>query len=330
MPNKTIQSIVKALNNDKCVLFLGPNISRDSEGDPVHHKFLREVANRYQDEVQYHEEEGFLFFKEPAAKSDVIYDMMDYYKNNEFSIELLKKIAHIPFHLIVSLTPDATATWVFKEYYDLEAEFVDFEKRTEKDCRVPSADHPVIYSLLGMAAKGNFILSQEDFYEYMKEVISNKRAIPVHVRSALTAARHFLFMGFGFQQWYVRLLMNVLDFHTIEVGKKRQVINFEDTSEGLYRELVERQFSLNFIDQNYDSFIDELLEESRAQGIARSLDSPCERWTGELEQKVNLLNQYQNKRLTENDPKEKMKIDQEISDLKPAIEELKAKIQTNC
>jgi hypothetical protein len=323
--NDAIQSITEALKREKCVLFLGPNVSRDNQNQVLHHQFLINIERKYTGEVKYNQEEGFLFFKESDAKNDVIYDMIDYYKNNVFSNTLFKKIAQIPFHMIVSLLPDTTITQVFEEYA-INYEFVDFEKRIEKECNPPTKNRPIIYNLLGMATKGNFILSQDDFYEYLKEIISNKKAISLPIRSAINEARCYIFIGFGYQKWYLRLLMNVLDFHIIEESKKRQFVNFNDTVD-MYRELVEKQFKLNFIDKKYEVFIDELFNACQEVKILREIMEPEERYRELLESNNDLLEKYQLKLVMISDPKERMRIEDEIEQLKNTIKKLEIKLQ---
>ena len=144
--DKEINSIVRSMQRDKCVLFLGQEISRNADNETLHDCFLQNMADEFSGEVEYDKKEGFLFYYEPDVKNDVIFEMMDYYEKNKSTKELLQTIVQLPFHLIISFTPDTTLVSVFEDSA-IDYEFLDFEKRKEKECGEPKKDHSVVYNL---------------------------------------------------------------------------------------------------------------------------------------------------------------------------------------
>lgn len=324
--DKDINSIVRAMQHDKCVLFLGQEIFQNDENQNLHTAFLHKMVDEFGDEIEYNAKDDFLFYHESDVKNDVIFELMEFYEKTKCRKDYFKQLVQLPFHLIISLSPDTTIADVFDDYA-IDVQFLDFEKRTEKECGEPSKENPVVYNLLGLGKKGNYILTQDDFYEYMKEVIANKRAIPTAIRSALNNARNYVFLGFNYDKWYMRLLMNVLDFHTIEPDKKRQVVS---QTEQTYSKLAEKQFHLSFIGNNYEKFFEQLISKATEKELCRKLLGKCQRLEIKIEKKQKLIDQYEDQLITEDDPQRKMKYEDELVKLKYEMKALKDEYKNEC
>jgi hypothetical protein len=313
----------RAIKNEGSVLFIGPDIEKDELGKPVLQELCKKIVNTYPGEITYDEKEGFLFFIEPEAKNDVIYDFKEYYEKHNFAQDVYALVAAIPFHLVISLTPDDSIHHAFVEN-GVAHDFVYFDSN-KAEIEKPTKDKPLIYSLFGLSTEGKYILSQEDYFNYIKAVLSDD-ILPTKMISALRAASNYIFVGFDFEKWYVRLLLMILNFHKDKESKTRHAVNSSDT-ESLYKELTEKQFNINFIKDKETDFFQSFYNKMKEDELLRDLKPKPERIKSELLEKEKLLSEYEELVNLSSDPKEVMRSEKAIELLKKEMEDLQNQLQ---
>lgn len=243
----------QALRRKGCVLFIGPEISVDSDGSSLHKNFYSELAEDF-DDIEYLEKEGFF---SPGADEAIKYDVMDYYekdfqKENKIGRKLLERLAQIPFELIISLCPDDTMHSIYDEY-SIPHHFLAFDG-TKHEIEAGEEDMPIIYNILGLAAKnGNYIFTHENFYQYLSKV--NGVSIPARVRDQVKEATHFLFLGFDLDKWYNRLLLFILDLKEKKSGDLRLIVGDKKMKDDVEK-FIERQFDITFVNNDYGKFVE--------------------------------------------------------------------------
>jgi hypothetical protein len=314
--------LIRAIRNEGTVLFVGPNVERDENGKPVFQQFCRKMVEEYKGEVNYDEKDGFLFFMEPEAKNDVNYSLKEYFEKNNFGIEIYSLIAAIPFHLIISLSPDDSIHQLFNEN-GVDHHFVSFES-TNSEVEKPTKEKPLIYNIFGLASDNRYILSQEDYYNHIMTIAGDK-GLPLKLRMALNSASNYIFIGFDFDKWYVRLLLMILNFHIDKEGKTRHAIQSEKT-ESLYMQLSEKQFNITFIENNEFDFIKSFHAKMQEEGLLRELKPKLTVLTENISEKQRLLAEYEDILILKDDPKIKMDAEKQIEILKKEIENLQKQL----
>ena len=69
------------------------------------------------------------------------------------------------------------------------------------------------------------VLTETDLIDYLVNIVSGNPKVPDRVRCILNNPRSsFLFLGFGFHNWYLRVLLQVLSVY----GHNDKPIAFED------------------------------------------------------------------------------------------------------
>lgn len=264
--------IVQSLRHQKCVLFIGPEISIDEQGNSLHHSYYSELAKMYKS-VEYPNQDGLF---SPGSDKKIEMDIMDYYgeddddfftKKNMIGRKLLKEVAKIPFNLIVSLCPDDTIHQIYEEY-DLDHTFLYYDD-TNQEVEKPNAENPVIYNILGNARKnGKFIFTHKALYEYL-----NKVSLPSNIKETIAEATHFLFIGFDFDKWYNRLLFFIIN---LKPGKDdedglRLIVGEKDIEEGV-ASFIEKQFTITSVKYQYEKFTKWLIQNAAKRKIVRDLN----------------------------------------------------------
>jgi len=263
--------LLKAIEYENCVLFLGPDISVDEKGESLHEYFFRSVSNPKR---KYIENEGFFM---PGSETRLINVSKDYYskefpQQNKTGANLLKKLAQIPFRLIVSLAPDDTMQRIFSEY-NMPHRALSYTGIKHEDTGETGQEGvenaTIIYNALGNAAEnGRYIFSHKQLNEYIKSDEDVKFPLDVEMKVKKDETTHYLFLGFDFNKWHIRLLMFELNLLP-EV--ESYAFDADKTGE-TNREFIKKQFNIDCIEANFSEFINTLLKKSKEVGLTRSLD----------------------------------------------------------
>jgi len=323
MENKfDIDNIIKALKHEDAVLFVGPDLATNVNGVSLYKTFCIDISNKNKDKITYDEKEGFFFFNDPLFKNEVKYLFKEYYDDVKLDNLLLQKIAEIPFHLIISLTPDDILHKVFTNF-NVEHEFAYYDGY-KSEPQKPTQQKPLIYNLLGLASDAKYILTEEDFYNYIEAVLS-KNLLPVKLRSALDKASNYIFVGFEFDKWYVRLLLLILSFHLNKDEKRSHAIKPENVK-FLFQKLIEKQFEITFVETGNSLFINDLHSKTVETKLNRKLISTMDLVKNEITEKTTLLNRYKEKLDLGGEPTDEIKWEKAIAQLETEIKDLKQKL----
>jgi len=259
--------LIQALRHKGCILFLGPEISIDAQGNSLHREFYKEIAEDF-DEIEFIENEGFF---SPESDEEILYDMLDFYskdfpKKNKIGRSLLEEFAQIPFDLIISLCPDDTMHRIYDDFA-INHNFLAYDG-TKQELNNTDDEIPVIYNILGNAASnGRYIFTHENFYQYL-----NKVAIPSEIKKKIQDATHFLFVGFDFDKWYNRLLLFILDLEQSKGGGNRLIVGNKKIKVDIEK-FIEKQFNITFINDEYKKFAEWLSLNAGEAEIARNLNA---------------------------------------------------------
>jgi len=258
--------LLDAIEFQGCVLFIGPEISVNSQGKSLHHEFYIDLSKGNRD-IEYLENEGYF---SPESDEIILYKVLKYYstefpKKNIAGRKILEQLAQVPFSLIISLCPDDTIHRVFTDY-ELNHRFLAYDD-TKPEVEPMSNENPVLYNILGNAAgNGKYIFTHKNFYDRIKNVY-----IPPEIKKKIKDASHYLFIGFDFNKWYNRLLLFILDFDPKKRGVYRMSIGNKDVNDDIER-FIEQQYNITFIDNDFNQFIEWLIQNVKNKGKLRKLN----------------------------------------------------------
>ncbi len=73
-------------------------------------------------------------------------------------------------------------------------------------------DHPVVYGLFGDLSKpSSLVLSETELLDFLITVVRGDSGLPDFIKAQLASPQTaFLFIGFGFQRWFARILLHVI------------------------------------------------------------------------------------------------------------------------
>ncbi len=262
--------ILEDIAEQKTVLLIGPDMIQH-DGKSVNHYLRETVVERYADDIAYYyERDGLFLFTSPEGKVRVARQVKRFYRSLQPEEAMLRCVAEIPFHLIVSVNPDTFLTESFYRY-GLKHRFHYFQHRdrandNEKIER-PHRAMPLIYNLFGSKDQDDsLILDYDDVYRMLQSMFGSS-SLPGKFLSSFRDARTYIFLGFQFDKWYSQLLLKFLteDATRDKFIAVRSVLNDADI-EGF----VMREFKVQFIADSFD-FFNALYEHCRAADLLRPL-----------------------------------------------------------
>lgn len=261
-----MMEILDALEEKKCVLILGnyafsrPTTSAE---DPETEIFLPELLMREQ-----HKWMG----KQPADNPSDFYTsaqaLVDRAGGQRMFMNLtrirlkdlaqrqldrFKKISEIPFDLVLSTYPFDLVHEVFEEnridhqyaYYSYQQESPPLSTFTK--------EYPLIYNLFGSVGhKDSMVISLDRLYQFIFGILG-VRQLPKLIQDKVQQASHLVFLGFSFDDWYMKLLLRVLKVHEKEISYAHP-----STPSGLgkqNRRFFESNFKVTFLDKKIDEFV---------------------------------------------------------------------------
>ncbi len=255
MDNRVLDMIIKRIEEEKCILFIGPEVFNQNE------KSLNEQLKIYLEETsggefKFYTDDEFFSFADEADKEYAYYDIQQFYEKLPV-LPLYQKIAALPFHLIVSVSPDVVLKKIFEEQnLDFTFDFYNKEKNPQPLGK-PTAQKPLIYNLFGsIENEGSLILTHNDLFDYLIAIFG-KHNLHQDLRDELQAARMILFLGFKFEKWYFKLLLRLLNFHK---GKLSHAALKDAKLLPQVRNFYSEEFKIKFLDNSGTEIIEALYE----------------------------------------------------------------------
>jgi len=254
--NKTITEISKVIEQGEAILVLGPDIMFNGEK-----MLLKEFSNFLNEQEVKHSfnDDEELFSSTSKFKGNVFRLLPDFFKTLECK-PIHKKIAEIPCHVIISLSPDLLLKQTFdKNHFDCDFNFY-FKEKSPVAVAKPTQDKPLLYNLLGIYSQSDsMVLCFNHLFDYLVSVLG-KNELPVNLRDELKAAQTIFFLGFKYDKWYFKLIMRLLNKdddvcrHASfkEVEKSKGIINFY-TDEFKFV-FIEELTGYEIVDQIHDYF----------------------------------------------------------------------------
>lgn len=240
LPPRELRDLVERIKRDNCVLVLGPRVAvraNDPSRIPLDELLARELLKNI-DLLENEASQSPLSLRRAAdiyiekkkknARVSLELDVQQFYAREAgATTDFHRDLAKLPFKLCISTLPDNLMLTAFKEVgKSPQKGHYHFRKGTSKPLFSPTSDKPLVYYLFGDDEEPtSLVLTEDDLIQFLIAMAKSTPKIPDQVRSILSPKdASFLFLGFGFQNWYLRVLLQVLNVY----GPAKKIIAFED------------------------------------------------------------------------------------------------------
>ncbi|MGH8769637.1 MAG: SIR2 family protein [Burkholderiales bacterium] len=208
------------------MLVLGPRIAirpNDPDRWPLDEHLAREILARvpgsesedgHSPASLRHAAESYLHFSKERETLEL--DVQEFYGRDALTTTTFhRNLAELPFRLCIIASPDSLMLRAFEEagkspqrgYYSVRPASIP-------RLVSPTFDKPLVYYLFGHYEDSrSLVLTEGDLIKFLVAVVRKDPPVPDQVRSLLNAPEaSFLFLGFGFHNWYLRVLLEVLEY----------------------------------------------------------------------------------------------------------------------
>ncbi len=214
--------LLYTLKQGNCILMLGPDASAetaDGRWRPLTEQLAQEVFDMLDPEIQQNIDKSnltqvlqYYYIKKKKsalhAKVHLFYEAKQQIEN-----ELYTYLAALPFHLIMTSTPDTLFYEALKNAQKApEIDRYNFRGENRNMVYEGTVQSPLVFHLYGILNEPeSLVLTEIDLIDFLAAVIAKNPSLPRNILSQLRGPnKSLLFLGFGFKHWYLRILLHVL------------------------------------------------------------------------------------------------------------------------
>ena len=193
------------------MLVLGPQVAvRTTDRRPLHELFAEELDAA--DPANVRAAVETYLAKRRQDRDEVAAIMRDVYESAEVT-ELHRDLAQLPFRVCINASWDHLMTTAFEQAGKAPVTaYYNYKPAPPQRLSAPTAERPLVYHLFGHHQDPlSLVLTEGDLIDYLVAFVKENPPLSDHVRAILDdPAASFLFLGFGFHQWYVRVLLHAM------------------------------------------------------------------------------------------------------------------------
>lgn len=279
------KSIARKVKGGSCVLFLGSGavMAKDEAGKfaPISDLCARYLANKYNLKLEPKDENtlsyvsSVLRVRNLSTDNVLQEDVAAFYADMSDKFELhpmLEKLTDLNFRIVINTAPDNFVTQLydqiaqpyFADFYNFYKPSSGFNFDFDKDRRL------VIYNLLGTYKKPeSLVLTYKHQLKYIKKIVGEQQneRLPDALTNAFKDYRHHLFLGFDFDEWALRLILDTLyknvrdNIQAYAYPSKTEVITGADT-----KVFFQGEFGMQFPAVDMETFVTNLIEQYNKLG----------------------------------------------------------------
>jgi hypothetical protein len=298
----TINNIVTEIQSGKCILIMGPEFyflnNNEEEEIECMNDYFNKVAIKPGDadntpKIKYLNEEGLFYCENDDQLPVILSNIRSFYGDLKPNL-LYEKIAQIPFPLYFSLSPDTVLEKTF-ENLALKRQFSYYmpgntaSVGSDQEKVVFSRSNPLIYNLMGKYdEKNSLVFSYETLFWFIANIFQKESATKTAIKESFSKASYFLFMGFRFDKWYLKLLFFLFkkvlqtpdDYKTV---KKIAYLFKKPGAKDNILSYYKSEFNFEFPAESQKEFLEKLWKNCSDRGILRKNDNTSSGEINEIE-----------------------------------------------
>lgn len=268
--------IIETIREEKCILFLGPELFTDSNGIQMEDRLIDFLNIEENPDIQsYYPQDNLFLFTSRGRKTKTYYKIKNFFQGEFTEAQtIFKKIAQIPFHFIIQATPDNVLSQVFNELDIKHKNYFYWKKKVpDPQFHAPSKKSPVIYKMLGsIDRQESMVLTHNDLFNYFESIFSGS-SMPEKFKRVVKEANNFIFLGIHFERWYMQLLLRILYIHN-DYDFVRYAAN--QTMNEEVKTFCFDQFKIEFVPKKIREFVDEMYDRCKEANLFREFEEESE------------------------------------------------------
>ena len=266
---------------EQTVFIIGPELIKDGnqsltriffeklmsqfQADSYNHDSNNELNQIYQSPTLTDQERLFLIAQLANFDRNSLIPLANGIYNSKKSNAQLDKLSQIPVPLYISSTNDTMLLNAFESNrIDHFHNYFVFTKNSKSENLWCSADKPLIYGIFGFILdSSSLILRYDDLFNYLLR-IDNR--IPTKLIQWCNSTKYYIFLGFNFKDWHLKVIMSLLELQGKSRGYSYQLDKLNSTDSLFYKEY----YKLVFVEDDSSNFIEELYSFCKEENLLRN------------------------------------------------------------
>jgi|GEM_PF-570385 len=274
------QTIARKVKEGGCVLFLGPGaiLVKDEAGlwQPLTDLCARFLAKKYKIELGQGESYDLTYvcsllrIKNLSTDSMLQDDVANFYKTQTEQAEfhpLLAQLTDLKFKIIINAAPDNIITRFYDEIARAyEADFYNYYKPAAGfGFNFEKTQKALVYNLFGFYDRSeSLVLTYKQQLAYIKKIVGEQQneRLPDALTNVFKDFRYHLFLGFDFEDWNLRLLLDTLYKNVRDnIQPYAYPVKGERETGADARVFFQGEFSMQFPSVDLETFVANLIEQ---------------------------------------------------------------------
>ncbi len=216
LSDKDWRRVIEAIKKGTCVLVIGPDVEFEHNGhgsSSIPQLLATKLAEPLlpNPSIVTNDLAHVAQMRYADDRIGLELDVDEFFKNLSIgNSRFHRDLAALPFSLCLSASPDNLMTNAFvAAKKSPSSDYYHFRRHRKFE---PPGPGPFVYHLFGaLEDLDSLVLTETDFLEFLVNVVRGTPQLPGYIEGQLADKKtSFLFLGFGFQRWYVRVLLHVL------------------------------------------------------------------------------------------------------------------------
>ena len=262
-----IKVLANSILRDRCVIMLGPGVAETGGGIPIQQALHTYFQQETHLQIDY-DLDGLISFNRGKSYKTFYYtELASFYERHAQPNEMQIQLAQLPCHLMISTSPDLRMKRAFNQY-KLDFQYYN-KKENPKDVLTPTKERPLVYNLFGSIEDENsLIVTTDDLFEFLFSILGGENRLPRELQNTLKKANVFLFLGFDFEKWYLKLLLRLFRLHQEPMPiSSRQ----DEDMQGQMKAFYVNNFEMQFLDLDAQTLIQSLHQHFEQEGKLRDI-----------------------------------------------------------
>ncbi|MCU0286237.1 MAG: TIR domain-containing protein [Acidobacteria bacterium] len=267
--------LVKAIRRGKCILMLGPETAvanLDGQYKPLSHSLadllLQGMEPRFKEQIDSSnlmEVSHYYCLQQNHDKNELQLKIRDFYTqySSELTSEFHRDLAALPFYLSIHTSPDEMFYSALKEQNKYpKIDWYNYQKKKSQMEFIGTPEEPMLFYLYGsIKDEESLVATENDLLDFLVSIVA-KNHLPDRLISELQAPeKSFLFLGFGFKYWYLRILLHILEIKN-KANRSFALEDFTPRSVAEFKSTVlffgEGPCRIHFFEKGFADFASEL------------------------------------------------------------------------
>ncbi|MCX6578671.1 MAG: TIR domain-containing protein [Candidatus Aminicenantes bacterium] len=264
--------LIHSIREKKCILMLGPDTSTELVGgqprqlsEILSNQLAQKLEPRIREAIDFSDfDQVARYYSKERGYYALEAAVCSFYSQRRGMYSYLHRdIAALPFYLTISTALDNMFLEALKkENKNPISERYNFRSINPKTINMGTIENPLLFYLYGnIEDTDSLVLTEDDMTDFLLSIAVRNRLPDRLVNELKDPAKCFLFLGFGFKHWYLRILLHILGiknkfspsfaleaFTTDNMAEfKRTILFFRD-----------EPYKIHFIEKGFAEFAAEL------------------------------------------------------------------------